>query len=147
MSAVPCPEPEPEEPLGLGLGADEDGGEWAGRDVDGGDWDEEGFPQQGLFMTLPAEELNLEGFSEGGRADTMAPGPLLSTILGVIAGDHGENLSSLADDQLIGFLSGVQRMESWITWAKMAALTEFAARPRKRDNTAADQIAFALNLT
>jgi len=140
MSAVPYPEPE--EPDGSGLGGD-------GGDADDGGWDEnagEGV-QQGLFITLPAEELNLEGFSEGGRADTMAPGPLLSTIVGVVAGDHGADLASLADDQLIGFLSGVQRMESWITWAKMAAVNEFAARPRKRDNTAADQIAFGLNLT
>jgi hypothetical protein len=38
-------------------------------------------------VTLPAEELTLEGFAEDGRADTMAPGPLLAMILGAVAGE------------------------------------------------------------
>ena len=37
-------------------------------------------PQQGLFITLPAEELTLSGFAQNGQADTMAPGALLGTI-------------------------------------------------------------------
>jgi hypothetical protein len=49
---------EPDEPQGSGLSEDA----------------EEGI-QQGLHVTLPAEELTLEGFAEDGRADTMAPGP------------------------------------------------------------------------
>jgi hypothetical protein len=59
--------PEPDEPAGSGLPGD--------------GWDaEEGIPQ-GLYVTLPAEELSLEGFAEDGRADTMAPGPLLAMVL------------------------------------------------------------------
>src|SRR6516225_1285116 len=121
--------PEPGEPQGAGLPGDA----------------EEGV-QQGLYVTLPAEEMTLEGFAAGGRADTMAPGPLLAMVLGAIAGENGEGLAGLSDDQLIGFLSGTRRMESQIAWAKMAALAEFASRPRRQD-FAADEVASAFNLT
>ena len=50
---------------------------------DGDGWDETEGTQQGLYVTLPAEELTLEGFAEDGRTDTMAPGPLLAMV------DHG----------------------------------------------------------
>ena len=44
---------------------------------------EEDGPEQGLFVCLPAEELTLAGFAEGGRADTMPrrphPAPAVST--------------------------------------------------------------------
>ena len=122
---------EPDEPQGSGLPGDADG--WDGA-------------QQGLYVTLPAEELTLEGFAGDGRADTMAPGPLLAMILGAVAGEDGEGLAGLSDDQLIGFLSGTRRMESQMAWAKMAALAEFASRPRRQD-FAADEIASAFNVT
>ena len=120
---------EPDEPQGSGLPGDA----------------EEGV-QQGLYVTLPAEELTLEGFAEDGRADTMAPGPLLTMILGAVAGEDGEGLAGLSDDQLIGFLSGTRRMESRMAWAKMAALAELASRPRRQD-FAADEVASAFNVT
>ena len=119
----------PDEPAGSGLPGDA----------------EEGIPQ-GLYVTLPAEELSLEGFAEDGRADTMAPGPLLAMVLGTVAGEHGEDLARLSDDQLVGFLSGTRRMESRLAWARMAALAEFASRPRRQD-FAADEIAAAFHLT
>src|SRR5262244_2149223 len=100
---------EPDEPQGSGLPGD-------GWDGDG--WDGDG-AQQGLYVTLPAGELTLEGFAEDGRADTMAPGPLLAMVLGAVAGEDGEGLAGLSDDQLIGFLSGSRRMESQMAWAKM----------------------------
>jgi hypothetical protein len=101
-----------------------------GPGLPGDGWDEDEGVQQGLYVTLAAEELTLEGFAEGGRADTMAPGPLLAMVLGAVAGEDGEGLAGLSDDQLIGFLSGTRRMESRMAWAKMAALAEFASRPR-----------------
>jgi len=112
--------PEPGEPQGSGLPGDAEQG-----------------IQPGLYVTLPAEELALEGFAADGRADTMAPGPLLAVILGAIAGEGGQGLAGLSDDQLIGFLSGTRRMESQMAWAKMAALAEFASRPRRPDFAAA----------
>jgi hypothetical protein len=126
----------PGEPQGSGLPGDQDGDGWAG---DGG-------AQQGLYITVPAGELTLDGFAAGGRADTMAPGSLLAMVLGVIAGEDGEGLAGLSDDQLIGFLSGTRRMESRMAWAKMAALAELAARPRQPD-FAADEVAAAFGLT
>src|SRR6516165_894454 len=127
MSAVLYPEPD--EPQGSGLPGD------AGEGI-----------QPGLYVTLPPEELTLEGFAADGRADTMAPGPLLAVILGAVAGEDGRGLAGLSDDQLIGFLSGTRRMESQMAWAKMTALAEFASRPRRQD-FAADEVASAFNLT
>ena len=124
--------PEPDEPYGSGLSGDGGAGD-------------EGMPQ-GLYVTAPAEELSLEGFAADGRADTMAPGPLLAMVLDTVAGPDGEGLAGLSDDQLVGFLSGARRMESRLAWAKMAALAEFASRPR-RAGFAADEIAAAFRLT
>jgi len=66
------------------------------------------------------------GLGGDGRTDTMAPGPLLATVLGAVAGEDGEGLASMSDDQIIGFLSGTRRMESHLAWAKMAALAAVA---------------------
>src|SRR5215831_99314 len=115
----------------------------------------EGLPEgaeQGLFVTLPAEELSLAGFAEDGRADTMAPGPLLAAILSAVAGQEGQGLSGLSDDQLIGFLSGSRRMESLASWTQMAALREFARRHPGRGGIgisefAAEEIAGEMRLT
>jgi len=129
--------PEPDEPPASGL---------PGGDVDGDGWDgDEGIPQ-GLYVTLPAEELSLEGFAQDGRADTMKPGPLLGMVLDAVAGENGAGLAGLSDDQLIGFLSGSRRMAARLEWARMAALAEFAARPRRHD-FAADEVAAAFGLT
>src|SRR5205085_10293254 len=119
----------PDEPLGSRLPRDADGG----------------IPQ-GLYVTAPAGDLTLEGFAEDGRADTMAPGPLLAMVLDTVAGPDGEGLAGLSDDQLIGFLSGTRRMASRLAWAQMAALAEFATRPRRSD-FAADEVAAAFHLT
>src|SRR5947207_15861128 len=127
--------PVPDEPQGSGLPGDQDADGWDG-----------GGARQWLYVNLPAEELTLEGFAADGRADTMAPGPLLAVVLGAVAGEDGEGLAGLSDDQLIGFLSGTRRMESRMAWAKMAALAEFASRPRRSD-FAADEVAAAFRLS
>ena len=49
--------------------------------------------EQGLFVCLPAEEITLEGFAQNGRSDTMAPGPLLATILETVTGQPGPVLA------------------------------------------------------
>jgi hypothetical protein len=99
------------------------------------EWDgpEQG-PEQGLFVCLPAEELTLAGFAQDGRADTMEPGPLLATVVDAVTGDDANGLTGLSDDQLIGIISATQRLESRVTWTRLAALAEFAARrPASRD--------------
>src|SRR5580658_3138839 len=85
-------------------------------------------PEQGLFVCLPAEELTLAGFAQNGRSDTMAPGPLLATVLEAITGDDGSGLAALADDQLLGVLSGIRRMEARAAWGQLAVLRELARR-------------------
>jgi hypothetical protein len=96
----------------------------------GGNDPEDGYPgpEQGLFVCLPAEELTLEGFAQNGRADTMAPGPLLATVLEAITGEDGSGLAALADDQLIGVLSGIRRIEARAAWGQLAILAELARR-------------------
>jgi hypothetical protein len=84
--------------------------------------------EQGLFVCLPAEELTLAGFAQDGRADTMAPGALLATLLDAVAGDGGSGLAGLADDQLIGIISAARRMESRTAWTLLSALAELARR-------------------
>ncbi|MFY9926790.1 MAG: hypothetical protein WAK82_02190, partial [Streptosporangiaceae bacterium] len=92
MSAAPCPEPE------------EPDGSWVPGEPAGGDGDAGEGLQPGLFVTLPAEEMTLEGFTQNGRTDTMAPGPLLETVLEAVAGPDGTGLAQLSDDQLLGFM-------------------------------------------
>jgi Domain of unknown function (DUF222) len=85
-------------------------------------------PDQGLFVCLPAEELSLAGFAQDGRADTMAPGPLLASIVEAVLGDDGAGLAGLGDDQLVGVISAARRMESRTAWMLLAALRELARR-------------------
>src|SRR5215470_1431286 len=84
--------------------------------------------EQGLYVTLPAEELTLAGFAQGGRADTMAPGPLMAVVVHAVAGEDGAGLRALSDDQLIGVISAASRLEARATWTQLAATAEFAAR-------------------
>ena len=108
--------PDGEEPDGSGL-------------LPAGDRERDAGPgAQGLFVCLPAEELTLAGFAQDGRSDTMAPGALLATLLEAVTGPGGSGLAGLADDQLIGIISAVRRMESRTAWMLMAALAELARR-------------------
>ena len=85
-------------------------------------------PQQGLFVCLPAEGLTLAGFAQDGRADTMAPGPLLAAVVHAVTGEDGAGLAALSDDQLMGIMSAARRMESRAAWTLMAAMCELARR-------------------
>ena len=39
---------------------------------------------QGLYVCLPAGQVTLAGFAQGGEADTMTPGPLLAGIVDTV---------------------------------------------------------------
>ena len=118
---------------------------------EGGPEDDWGGPAgQGLYVCLPAEEITLEGFAQGGRADTMAPGPLLATIVDAVTGEDAKGLAGCADDQLMGIISAARRMEARASWTLTAAVAEYAARHdggKPLDAFAADELAFALHLT
>ena len=88
----------------------------------------------------------------------MAPGPLLATVLEAITGEDGSGLAALADDQLIGVLSGIRRIEARAAWGQLAVLAELARRrpatgdPRHRgqygfSEFAPDEVAGELRLS
>ena len=72
--------------------------------------------------------MTLEGFAQGGQADTMAPGPLLAAIVDAVTGEDGAGLAGCSDDQLMGIISAARRMEARAAWTLLAAVGEFAAR-------------------
>jgi Domain of unknown function (DUF222) len=114
---------------------------------------------QGLFVCLPAEDLDVSRFAQHGQSDSMPPGPLLASVVHALTGEDGEGLAALSDDQLVGIIAAAQRMESRAAWTLMAAVREFAARrsahPAGRDGGgyrqgcefAADELAAELHLT
>jgi Domain of unknown function (DUF222) len=106
--------------------------------------------QQGLYLCLPAGSCDAGQFAQSGPAAGMAPDPLLATIIDTLAGEDGQGLAGLSDDQLIGVIAAVRRLESRVAWYAMASVAEFAARSAGPDNVAefaADQLAFQLHLT
>ena len=121
------------------------------------DAEPDGFPSaedgpglgQGLYVTLPAEQLTLSGFCQGGASDTMAPGPLLATVVHTVTGEDGSGLAGCSDDQLIGIISAARRMESRSAWTLMAAVGEFARRAGTgvESEFAADELASELRMS
>jgi hypothetical protein len=65
--------------------------------------------EQGLFVCLPAEQLDVAGFVQDGQSDTMAPGPLLGAVVHALSGDDGAGLAALSDDQLMGIIAATKR--------------------------------------
>jgi uncharacterized protein DUF222 len=105
---------------------------------------------QGLYLCLPAGSLDTDQFTQSGPAAGMPPDPLLATIIDTVTGPEGKGLAGLSDDQLVGVIAAIRRLESRVAWYAMAAVCEFAARTADPDNVAefaADQLAFQLHLT
>ncbi len=114
----PDPGPDGEEPDSSALPPEPEG-DWE-------DWG--GAAGQGLYVCLPPEQLTLAGFAQGGEADTMAPGPLLATVVHGVTGEDGAGLPGCSDDQLMGIISAALRMEARSAWTVLAATAEYAAR-------------------
>src|SRR5580700_5598978 len=106
-------------------------------------------PEQGLYLTLPAEHLTLSGFNQGGAADTMAPGPLLAAVVHTVTGQDGAGLAGCSDDQLMGIISAARRQQSRDEWTVMAAIGEFARRAGTgvEGEFAADELASELHMS
>ena len=106
-------------------------------------------PEQGLYITLRAEHLTLSGFNQGGAADTMAPGPLLATVVHTVTGEDGSGLAGCSDDQLLGIISAARRQQSRDEWTVMAAIAEFARRAGTgvEGEFAADELASELHVS
>jgi Domain of unknown function (DUF222) len=106
--------------------------------------------QQGLFLCLPAGSLDTDQFTQSGPAADMPPDPLLATIIDTVTGEDGKGLAGLSDDQLIGVIAAVRRLESRVAWYLLAAVGEFTARTADEPcaaEFAADQLACELHLT
>jgi hypothetical protein len=107
-------------------------------------------PQQGLFVCLPSEGLDVARFAQHGQSDAMPPGPMLASVVHALTGDQGEGLATLSEDQLLGVISATRRLESRIAWTQLSAMREFAARhpgSSPEDEFAADELAHELHLT
>jgi hypothetical protein len=131
QSLFPGPGPDDAEPDGFPPGEDAPG------------------PDQGLFVTLPAEELTLSGFAQNGQADTMAPGALLATIVDTVTGEDGSGLAGCSDDQLLGIISAARRQECRTAWILLTAIKEFARRAGTgvEGEFAADELASELHMS
>ena len=138
---APGPFPDPDPDPDPGPGDAEPGGFPPDQDAPG--------PEQGLYITLPAGQLTLSGFSQGGASDTMAPGALLATVVDTVAGPDGPGLAGCSEDQLLGIISAVWRQQSRDAWTLMAAIGEFArrARPGLDGEFAADELASELHMS
>ena len=80
----------------------------------------------------------------------MPPDPLLATIIDAVTGPDGPGVGTLSDDQLIGVIAAVRRLESRVAWYALTAVAEFAARwggEVAGAEFAADQLACELHLT
>ena len=105
---------------------------------------------QGLFLSVPAGSFDADRFAQAGPAAEMPPDPLLATIIDAVTGPGGPGAGSLSDDQLIGVIAAVRRLESRVAWYALTAVAEFAARwagAVAGAEFAADQLACELHLT
>jgi Domain of unknown function (DUF222) len=114
----------------------------------GPDAEDPGPPEQGLFVCLPAEDLDVSRFAQHGESDSMPPGPLLAEVVHALTGEDGGGLAALSDDQLMGIIAAARRLESRVAWTQLAAIREFAARQKPgRAGFAADELAYELHMT
>ena len=105
---------------------------------------------QGLFLSVPAGSFDADRFAQCGPAAEMPPDPLLATIIDAVTGPDGPGAGTLSDDQLIGVIAAVRRLESRVAWYALTAVAQFAARwggEVAGAEFAADQLACELHLT
>ena len=110
----------------------------------------DGPADQGLYLCRPPEQLTLAGFAQNGEADTMAPGPLLATVVDTVTGPDGQGLAGCSDDQLMGIIAAARRQQARDEWTSMAAIAEYATRhaeSRPADEFAPVELSYELHLT
>ena len=92
-------------------------------------------------------------FADGGWADTLAPGPVLATLVDLVQRD---DLGKLDDDQLTGALQAANRLAAWAASVRVAAVSSLAARREQSARKSGDwrpfdhvddEVAVALTLT
>jgi hypothetical protein len=85
-------------------------------------------PEQGLFVCLPAENMELSRFGGDDEHPPMAPGPLLAMVAAAVAGGDGAGLARVPEEMLFAMICGGRRMSSWGTWLEFSAMRELALR-------------------
>jgi hypothetical protein len=90
--------------------------------------DEPEEPEQGLFVCLPAENMELARFGGDDEHPPMAPGPLLAMVAAAVAGGDGAGLAEVPEEMLFAMICGGRRMSSWGTWLEFSAMRELALR-------------------
>ena len=92
-------------------------------------------------------------FADGGWADTLAPDPVLATLVDLVQRD---GLGRLDDDQLTGVLQAANRLAAWSASVRVAAVSGLAARRESAGRESGDwrpfdhvddEVAVALTLT
>ena len=142
MPSDPFPSPpgDAEEPDSSPLtpAAEEDGRE--------DDW--EG-PEQGLYITLPAEHLTLTGFARAAPPTRWPPARCWPPSWTRSPARTAPGLAGCSDDQLMGIISAARRLESRAAWTLMAAIGEFARRAgaSPHGQFAADELAAELHMS
>src|SRR3984957_14069753 len=74
-------------------------------------------------------------FADGGWADTLAPDPVLATLVDLVQRDA---LDKLDDDQLTGLLQAANRMAAWSASVRAAAVSGLAARREQSGRDSGD---------
>jgi hypothetical protein len=145
-------------------GAQLEPGQGSGAEADAGDdrWPEDDWDAEAAIDSLVAAadvgecelppgwpedgEPPTTVFSHDGVADAMGPGPVLAVLVHGATRDK-ETLAGLTEDELVGVISAVRRLESRAAWTSMTAMRELAARRPAGQNqagAAADELALEL---
>src|ERR1700734_4198389 len=74
-------------------------------------------------------------FADGGWADTLAPDPVLATLVDLVQRD---GLDKLDDDQLTGVLQAANRLAAWSASVRVAAVSGLAARREQSGQESGD---------
>jgi len=77
---------------------------------------------------LTTEDISGAGFGADGTAHQLIPGPVLATLVHAATTDE-KILATLSDDDLAGVIAAVRRVGSFVAWAEMTAIREYATRP------------------
>ena len=80
---------------------------------------------------LTTADISGAGFGEDGTAHQLIPGPVLATLVHAATTDE-KILATLSDDDLAGVIAAVRRVGSFVAWAEMTAIREYATRPDPR---------------
>ncbi len=142
MSSATFPDPDPDAPdpepvssgsrSGAGPGpqpapAGGSDGAWWSEEEDSSAYIAELMAAVAAGEELTTDDISQAGFAQGGTADQMYPGPRLAALVHA-ATANGKVLATVSDDELIGILRGVRRLESLAAWAQLTTLHEFAVR-------------------